>query len=142
MEEGIISDSKVKVQEVESDEEDGDFDRYDKSVGKPVHVDIDKKTTEENKSILALLPNRSEEDEINNNGETRDRAVILVYVVQTEYLNHRNDWLMYHISKPKLTFNVFTGPTQKEAPKPKLLTMEEVKSDQDPIEDDGDSENK
>ena len=58
---------------MESDEEDSGFKCYDMSEGKPVHLDFDKETTEGNKSTLALLPNRSEEDEINKNGETRDR---------------------------------------------------------------------
>ena len=70
--EGIISESQPKVQKVESNEKDSDFVCYDKSEAKRVHVNIDKETTERNKSTLALLPNRSEEDEINNNGETRD----------------------------------------------------------------------
>ena len=72
MEEGIISESKPKVRKVESDEEDSHFECFDKCEGEPVHVDIDKETTEGNKSTLALLPNRSEENQINNNGETRD----------------------------------------------------------------------
>ena len=72
MDEGIISEFKPKVQKVEWDEEDGDFECYDKSEGKPIHIDIDKKTTEGNKPTLALLPSRSEENEINNKGETRD----------------------------------------------------------------------
>ena len=74
MEEGIVSESKPKVRKAESDEEYGEFDCYDKSERKPVHIDIDidKETTEGNKSTLALPPNRLEEDEINNNGETRD----------------------------------------------------------------------
>ena len=71
IEERIISESKPKARKVESDKEDSDFDCYDKCEGEPVHVDIDKETTEGNKSTLALLPNRSEENEINNNGETR-----------------------------------------------------------------------
>ena len=72
MEEGKTSESKLKVRKTESDEEGSDFDCYDNYEGKPVHVDIDNETTEENKSTLALLPNRSEKDEINKNGETRD----------------------------------------------------------------------
>ena len=72
MEKGTISESEPIVRKVESDEEDSDLDCSDKSEGKPVHVDIDKETTEGNKSTLALLPNRSDEVEVNNNGETRD----------------------------------------------------------------------
>ena len=41
MEKGIISESKPKVQKVELDEEDSDFECHHKSEGKPVHVDID-----------------------------------------------------------------------------------------------------
>ena len=72
MEEGIISESKLKVRRVESDEEHSDSECYDKSEGKPVHVDIDKETTQGNKSTLSLLPNRSEEDEINKTDEIKD----------------------------------------------------------------------
>ena len=62
---------KPKVRKVESDEEDSDLECYDMSEVKLVHVDIDKEATRGNKSTLALQPNRSEEDEIINNGETR-----------------------------------------------------------------------
>ena len=73
MEEGIISESRPKVRKAASDEENSDFKCYDRSEGKPVHVDVDKEMAESNKPTLALLPNRSEEDEFNNNGETRER---------------------------------------------------------------------
>ena len=69
MEEGIISESKPKVRKVNSDEEDNDFECYDTSEGRPLHVDFDKDILEGNKPTLVLLPNRSEEDEINNNGK-------------------------------------------------------------------------
>ena len=71
MEEGIISESKSRVRKIESDEEDSGFKCFDKSKGKPVHVEVNKLTIEGNKSTLALLQNRSEKDEITNNGETR-----------------------------------------------------------------------
>ena len=61
--------SKPKVRKVESDEDDSDFECYNKSDGKPVHVDIDKVVTEGGPA-LALLPNKSEEDERNMNVET------------------------------------------------------------------------
>ena len=48
VEEGIISESKPKVRNLESDEEDSDFDCYDKFEGNPVHVDIDKEATKGN----------------------------------------------------------------------------------------------
>ena len=73
MEEVFICEYKPKVRKVELDEEDSDFECYDRSEGKPVGVDIDNKITERNKATLAPLPNRPEEDENNNNGETRDR---------------------------------------------------------------------
>ena len=73
MEEGIIHESRPKVRKVDSDGEDSDFECYDQSGGKPVHVDIDKEIAEGNKPTLAKLPNRSEEDENNNNAEIRDR---------------------------------------------------------------------
>ena len=75
MEEGIFSKSRPKVRKIASDDEDGDFKFYDRSEAKqPAHVEIEKEVAESNKPTLALLPNRSEEDEINNNGEARDRV--------------------------------------------------------------------
>ena len=73
MEEGIISETRPKVWKVASDDDDCDFECYDRSESTPVRVDVDKELTDINKPTLALLPNRSEEDEINNNGETQDR---------------------------------------------------------------------
>ena len=72
-EEGIISESRPTVRKVVSDDEDSDFECYDRSQGKPLHVDVDKEMAESNKPTLALLPSRSEKDEINNNGGTQDR---------------------------------------------------------------------
>ena len=46
MEERIISESKPKVQKVESDDIGSDFDYY-KSEGKIVHVDIEKEQPKE-----------------------------------------------------------------------------------------------
>ena len=69
-------------------------------------------------------------------------TVTLACADPTEYLNHRNVRLEYHISRIKLAFNIFTGSTRKEPPKPRLMTMEEIESDQDPNEDDGDYESK
>ena len=61
------------VRTVASDDNDSDFECYDRSEGKSVYVYIDNETAEINKPTLALLPNRSEEDKSNNNGETQDR---------------------------------------------------------------------
>ena len=71
MEEMISSESKLKVQKVESDEENTDtnFEGYDKSDSKPVHVHVDGIITEGDPR-LALLLNRLEEEETNNNGES------------------------------------------------------------------------
>ena len=69
-------------------------------------------------------------------------TVIITYADQTEYLNHRICWIGYHISKTKITFNIFTRPIRIEAPKPRLMTIEEIESDQDPNDDGGDYENK
>ena len=68
VEEGTISASKLKVRMVESDEDDSDLECYNKSDGRLVHVDIDKEVTER-EPALALVPNKSEEEN-NNNGET------------------------------------------------------------------------
>ena len=44
MEEGILSESKLKVLKVNSEKENSDFECTDRSEGKPVHVEIDKKS--------------------------------------------------------------------------------------------------
>ena len=62
--------AKSKVQKSESDEEDSGFECYNKSDGKLVHVDVDNEITERD-TTLALLPNRSVEEEINNYSEAR-----------------------------------------------------------------------
>ena len=77
MEEGIISESKLQVRKVNSENENSDFECNDRSEGKPVQAEIDKKKAEEKKPTLALLPNRLEENEKNNNRETRDRDGII-----------------------------------------------------------------
>ena len=46
VEDRAISASKLNVWKVESNEEDSCFECYNKSHGKPLHVDIDKKVTE------------------------------------------------------------------------------------------------
>ena len=71
MEVVIISDSKTKVRKVELVQDESDFECSDKSDGKPVYADVEKELAVD-KPILELLPNRSEEDETNNNGETGD----------------------------------------------------------------------
>ena len=71
MGEETISESKSNVRKVESDEEETDFECYDNSHGKPVQVNLDIKQAV-NKPSLALLPNKSDWDEINNNIETAD----------------------------------------------------------------------
>ena len=61
--------------------------------------------------------------------------VILVYASLTEYFNHRNGWVVCHISEPRKTSNIFAGLTRKEPSKPRLMTMEEIDSVYDPNED-------
>ena len=72
MEEGIISEARPKVGKVAPDDKDSDSGGYNRSDGKPVYVDVDKVMAERNELTLGLLPNRSEDDEINNNNEKRD----------------------------------------------------------------------
>ena len=86
--EGIICESKPKARKVDTDEEDTDIECFLKSDGKLVHLDIDKKVNNWNTPTVALLPNRIEEDRINQNGEKSDGTEILVYADQTEFLNH------------------------------------------------------
>ena len=68
------SDSKQQGRKAESNEEDSDIDDYDKSDAEPIHVDVDKGNTGSSQSILtlALLPSRSKEEKINNNGQRGD----------------------------------------------------------------------
>ena len=63
-----IPESKLKVWKVESEDEDNDFDCYNKNDGKPVHVDVDKEITKTDKKTWALasLPNKSDQDGIIN----------------------------------------------------------------------------
>ena len=44
--------SKPKIRKVESDDDDSDFECYNKSDGKPVHVDIDKEVTNEGPPVV------------------------------------------------------------------------------------------
>ena len=106
MEEVMISESKSRVRKVESDEENSDFECFDKFDGKLVHVDVDKEITERDPT-RALLPNRSEED-INDNGGTRDG---------NGNITVRNSNEIF------------------EPPKPRLMTTEEIDSNYDPSED-------
>ena len=70
------------------------------------------------------------------------RAIILAYADPTKNLNYRNVFVVHHVSKPKITFYIFTGSTRKEPPKPRSMTVEEIECDQDPNEYDEDYENK
>ena len=38
--------------------------------------------------------------------------------------------VVYHISESDIQYLILTGPTQKEPPKPRLMTMEEIDSDE------------
>ena len=50
-----------------------DLDFYNKSDGKPLHVDVDEEMKTDDKiPALALLPNKSDEQKINNKGEIRE----------------------------------------------------------------------
>ena len=64
--------SRSKVREVESENKDSYFECYDNSDGKPVLIYVDKEITgdSQKKTTLALLPTRSEEEEINNTTKT------------------------------------------------------------------------
>ena len=55
LEEGTIFKPKPKVRKVESKENDSDFEGYDKSAGKPVHVDVDKEVTERRRNPTLAL---------------------------------------------------------------------------------------
>ena len=55
--------------------------------------------------------------------------VILLYAGLTEYLNHRNVWVVCRISELNITSNLSAGPTRKGPPKPWLMMMEEIDLD-------------
>ena len=65
-EESVITESKLKMRIVESEDRDGDFECYNKSVGKLVRADRDKgfTRTDEGTPPLTLLPNKSDGGEI------------------------------------------------------------------------------
>ena len=69
VEEGTFFTCKLNVRKVEYDEANSDFECNNKSEGKLVHVDIDKEFIEGGQAP-ALLSSKSEEEEININGET------------------------------------------------------------------------
>ena len=87
----MISEWRLKVRKVDLDEEHSNFEWYDRSEGNPVHVERDKEIAEGNKPTLALLPNRSEEDEIATTVKYGIGTAIMIYAGHTDYLNHRND---------------------------------------------------
>ena len=68
MKKGIFSESDPKVPKVTLNDNDSHFECYDRSDGRMLHVDVDNEMARSSKPTLALLPNRSEEDEMNNNG--------------------------------------------------------------------------
>ena len=68
--EGIISESKPKVQKVESDDEYSDFDCCDKSDGKPVHAYVIKEVTGSSGKEPTVAPSSKISEEVNNNSET------------------------------------------------------------------------
>ena len=111
MEGGIICKFKLNVRKVDSDEEDSNFECYDRSEKKPVHANFDKELTEGNKPTLAMLPKKSEEDEIINSGETRDRDGNMNL--------RRSNWLFEPLERlgkaPYFqNWNMFTGPIRKK----------------------------
>ena len=73
------------------DDDDSHFECYDRFQGKSVHIDVDK-MAEISKPTIVLLPNRSEEDKINSNGETQDREGDTFCVDQIEYINQWISW--------------------------------------------------
>ena len=68
----LLSNQNRRFGKQNGTENDNEFECYDNSEGKPVHVDINKEAIEGNKPILTLKPNRSEEDKISKNGGTCD----------------------------------------------------------------------
>ena len=77
-----------------------DFQCYNESAGKPVHVHIDNAIAQGDPT-LALLANRSEEDETDNKDETTGRNCNISVRRSKQILNHRNGWVLCHCSELK-----------------------------------------
>ena len=142
LEESINFESESKVWKAESEEKDSDFECLIRPTVSRCRQTFTEKLLEVAKKepTLELLPNRSEEEEINNNGETVvgngfwNR--ILPYADLIEQLNHRSGWVVYHISEPKITYTFSTEPTRKKPPRPEPIpkTKQEIDSDDDLME--------
>ena len=139
---GIISESKGRVRKNESEEEHSGVQCYDKSDEKPVHVDVDKEMTGSSGKgpTLALILSKSEEDEINHISELElgmiVRIVISVFGDLKENLDRWIGWVVYHITESKISSSfLFSELTWKEPPRARQMTMEEIDSDYDPMDD-------
>ena len=71
-----------------------------------MQVDLDNDFAESRKDLsLALLPQRSESDELNDSGETTVLVVNLAYASRTENLINRAGWVVCQTSEPEKTNN-------------------------------------
>ena len=61
----------------------------------------------------------------------RAGTVLLVYAGLTDYLNHRTNWVVFHFFQGIIQNLILTGPTRKEPTKHRLMTIEEIDSDED-----------
>ena len=138
-EERIISESKAKIREVESDKKDSDFECSNKSDGKPVYVDVDKEITGSSQKdpTLAFVPNRSEKEEINNNGETGGengnadvRRSNRTFKPAQQLCSVPCFWIRY-----KEKFICRTNPISTPWSKLRLMTTAEIDLDYDPMEE-------
>ena len=136
LEEGITSESKPTVQKVESDVTNSEFEGYDKSDDKPVHVYLDKEITEK---ILQLHHYRTDRQKKKQLTTVRQEVgmIILAYANPVEFSKHRNGRVACHVSEAEMASHLYAGPSRKEPlrPKPRLVTMQEINSDYNPNED-------
>ena len=110
LEEGIVSESTLKVRKVKTDERDSDFECYDKSYRKPVHVDVDKETTgsSQRETTLALL----EEEKISTTTVTQVLRMVIGIVILA-YASNRKFKLPKRLgsvpySEPMITYTLIT----------------------------------
>ena len=110
-------------------EKDSHLECCTKSDGKLLHVDINREVTE-GEPTLSLLPQRSEEDEVNDNGETRGGNVnVGVRSSNRTFKPPERRGIVPHFLISKTTFFLFAVSTRKKPPKPKLMKMEGIDSD-------------
>ena len=101
-EDGLLANSRPKVGKIESKDEDSDFDCNIESDGKPAYADVDKefRRTDEKLSCSWFSPNKSNADDLYNNGEIGVGNYIINGNSGEQIINWTfrpvNVWVAYH----------------------------------------------